>query len=60
MEYVDHDGSGNIRINDYDIPSWQEEPYVNVWGVQNQKGPAYVTAKHGIHPETSQEEWTFW
>ena len=23
---------------------------------QNQKGPAYVTAKHGIHPETSQKE----
>ena len=58
MEYVDHDGSGNIhRVNDYDIPPLDKKSLMSMYEeFQNQKGPAYVTAKHGIHPETSQEE----
>ncbi|MGB8188684.1 MAG: hypothetical protein WCE91_03725 [Nitrososphaeraceae archaeon] len=58
MEYVEHDGSGTIhRVNDYDIPPLDKKNLMSMYEeFQNQKGPAYVTAKHGIHPETSQEE----
>jgi hypothetical protein len=58
MEYVDDDGSGTIhRVNDYDIPPLDKKNLMSMYDeFQNQKGPAYVTAKHGIHPETSQKE----
>jgi hypothetical protein len=58
MEYVDHDGSGIIhRVNDYDIPPLDKKNLMSMYDeFQNKKGPAYVTAKHGIHPETSQKE----
>ena len=58
MEYVDHDGSGTIhRVDDYDIPPLDKKNLMSMYDeFQNQKGPAYVTAKHGIHPETSQKE----
>ena len=61
MEYVDHDGSGTIHrvndVNDYDIPPLDRKNLMSMYDdFQNQKGPAYVTAKHGIHPETSQKE----
>jgi hypothetical protein len=58
MEYVDHDGSGTIHcVNDYDIPPLNKKNLMSMYEeFQNQKGPAYVTAKHGIHPETSQKE----
>ncbi|MGB8165017.1 MAG: hypothetical protein WCF14_08405, partial [Nitrososphaeraceae archaeon] len=45
------------RVNDYDIPPLDKKSLMSMYEeFQNQKGPAYVTAKHGIHPETSQEE----
>lgn len=58
MEYVDHDGSGTVHcVNDYDIPPLDKKNLMSMYEeFQNQKGPAYVTAKHGIHPETSQKE----
>lgn len=58
MEYVDHDGSGTVHcVNDYDIPPLDKKNLMSMYEeFQNLKGPAYVTAKHGIHPETSQKE----
>ena len=58
MEYVDHDGCGTIhRVDDYDIPPLDKKNLMSMYDeFQNQNGPAYVTAKHGIHPETSQKE----
>ena len=45
------------RVNDYDIPPLDKKNLMSMYDeFQNQKGPAYVTAKHGIHPETSQKE----
>ena len=58
MEYVDHDGFGTThRVNDYDIPPLDKKNLMSMYDeFQNQEGPAYLTAKHGIHPETSQKE----
>jgi hypothetical protein len=58
MEYVDDDGSGAIhRVNDYDIPPLDKKNLMSMYDeFENQKGPSYVTAKHGIHPEISQKE----
>lgn len=45
------------RVNDYDIPPLDKKGLMLMYDAfEQQKTPAYVTAKHGIHPEISQKE----
>jgi hypothetical protein len=45
------------RINDYDIPPLDKKGLMLMYvAFEQRKTPAYVTAKHGIHPEISQKE----
>lgn len=44
-------------VNDYDISRLNKNELKLMYNdFEDQKGPAYVTAKHGIHPEISQKE----
>jgi hypothetical protein len=58
MENVDLDRSVQIDpVNDYDISRLNKNELMLMYNdFEDQKGPAYVTAKHGIHPEISQKE----
>ena len=55
---VDLDRSLRIDpVNDYDISRLNKKELMLMYNdFEDQKGPAYVTAKHGIHPEISQKE----
>lgn len=45
------------RISDYDIPPLDKKGLMLMYDAfEQQKTPAYVTAKYGIHPEISQKE----
>jgi hypothetical protein len=58
MDNVDLDRSVPIDpVNDYDISRLNKNELMLMYNdFEDQKGPAYVTAKHGIHPEISQKE----
>jgi hypothetical protein len=44
-------------VNDYDISRLNKNELMLMYNdFEDQKGPTYVTAKHGIHPEISQKE----
>lgn len=58
MDNVDPERTVPIDpINDYDISRLNKNELMLMYNdFEDQKGPAYVTAKHGIHPEISQKE----
>lgn len=58
MDNVDLDRSVPIDpVNDYDISRLNKNELMLMYDAfEQQKTPAYVTAKHGIHPEISQKE----
>jgi len=58
MDNVDPERTVPIDpVNDYDISRLNKNELMLMYNdFEDQKGPAYVTAKHGIHPEISQKE----
>ena len=57
VENVGHDVPVIInRINEYNIPPLDKESLMLMYEAFEHQTPAYVTAKHGIHPEITQKE----